>query len=246
MSRRRKTRIKAKQYKEHREENPFEDFQGSIAELYLMQILHFIKSNLKNVLITAAALVVAGSIVVIILVYLENEEQKSVAAFEDILEAQTSSTSLASSVLALEDIEKYEKEHSSNHSKKRAALARLKYLVEDKKYEEAAQNCEFLAKNMKSDEMAAWFNIRAGFLYEKAGKYSRALTSYQNISQNKSPIEIINAHARYGELRMLIKSDQLNDAKKVLKQMMNIESDRDEIKNIQKQALALLLIHTAK
>ena len=241
MSRRRKTRIKAKELRLQHEEDPFEDFEGSLTELYLEKTLHWIRRNLRQILIASGVAVTALIVGVVILAWQQNIEKSSMLAFEKLLEKHGGGGGLSSASLALEDIENYEKKFSTTDSHIRAALLKTKFLIENEEYEKAAKGCLFLAKNMESAELKAYFYLRGALLMERAKKTPEALRAYQEVAKAETPSKTVRLHARYGELRMLLSARRKADAKAVLERILKLDIERPDLRKIQKQALALML-----
>ncbi|MCB1174632.1 MAG: hypothetical protein KDK39_13765 [Leptospiraceae bacterium] len=246
MSRRKKTRARAEALKEHHAANPFEDFDGSPAELYILKTLHWIKINLRSVLIGGALIGSVAIAVIILLAWQESRDEKSMLAFEKLFADHVAREGLSSSRLALDDLALYTKQFTDTNSKIRAALLETDFLTKNKEYKQAATRHQFLAEHIDALYLQAYFWLQAAFLYEESADNEAALKAYQAAGERSQELDTIKAHSLYGQMRMLLALQRKSDADKALSELLKLESERPAIKDLQKQAVALMLLQTAR
>lgn len=242
MSRRKKTREQARTLQERHISDPLhDDPDASLAERWLLQFFAWVRANLKKILIGSGIVAVLAGLAVVFLVYRDYQDQQSMVAFNTIVKERLSKSALSAAQVDLAEIEKYAAKFTDSRSQLRAALARSRFLIENEEYAKAAGNYAFLASEIEHADLKAFFAIQAAFLFEEAGNQKEALENYRLAGTHSGTNESLTAHARYGEARMLAAKGNWQDARKAINELLNIKSERQDLNEIRRQALAFIL-----
>lgn len=243
MARRKKTQEKAGEIREQFVHDPLRDFEGSPAELFVARVATAIRERIREILIGAGIVVFVLIAYIFYAVWSDDREEKALIAFETLLEEPVMTPGAGAEDIAVEKIDAYLKEHSSNRAEHRADLYKMMLLAAKNKHAEAGEAANRLGENVDSAELRAYFYLRAGFYFELAEKYAPAQAAFGRAGQFIREDNVLRAAAWFGEGRTLIRMGQTDEGRKAIERLF--ESDSAEIGEIRTAALAYLLTQDA-
>ena len=141
---------------------------------------------------------------------------------------------------ALEQLEQYRDDYSDSGAQIRAALYSLPHLIDSGDLSGAARECEFLAGELDTPELRAYFLIKAGYLYEEVEETESARRAFNRSYSLLNSDHPARAHARFGEGRALIRLGQREEGRAAIHDVLEMR-DVEGLERIQQQAVAYLL-----
>jgi hypothetical protein len=223
--------------------DPFRDFEGSTAELYIAKFFYIIRSNLKAALIglTAAAIIIIS--ITLYNVFDADQKEKSIAEYEVLLNKNVISPDTADTEGAFKQLDAYLSKFKDKYSKNRAELKKLEFMQSEKKYTEASRLAASIAGNVSPVYLKAYFTLMSATYLEMAGKNAESLAEYENTVKILTEDSYMKASALYGKGRMLIATGKASEGRDVLKSVLEMpEFKNSEGMEELRKAVAVTLI----
>ncbi|MCB1326728.1 MAG: hypothetical protein H7A21_15055 [Spirochaetales bacterium] len=240
MARRRKTQERARQLQEQAAADPFHNVEGNAIERWLHRAAYFIRTHRREVLYGLGGALVLSLIVIALLVWQDIRVERSRLAFDRIRQDVTTTGGFGTASAALEQLEQYRDDYSDSGAQIRAALYSLPHLIDSGDLSGAARECEFLAGELDTPELRAYFLIKAGYLYEEVEETESARRAFNRSYSLLNSDHPARAHARFGEGRALIRLGQREEGRAAIHDVLEMR-DVEGLERIQQQAVAYLL-----
>ena len=239
MARRKRTAIRSEEIRSAVPVNPVAEFEGGRIEYYLTEIFAFLRNNLKETVLVAAAIVLALVGASVYWNHLEKQSEQSLLDFEKLLQSPAMTLGSGNDRKAGERLEEYAKTHPGTAARRRSEIIRLDYLAETREFVKAAEVALRLAADLDYPEQRAYFHLRAAIYYENAGKYSLALESYSRVSTFLREETYPRAVAVFGEARCLLSMGRRPDGLTKMRELLGMEKV-ERIERLRAQAAAFL------
>ena len=240
MARRKKTVEKAGEIREQFVHDPLRDFEGSPAELFVARTALWLRENVREILIGGGVIVAVLIAYVFYSVYAQNRDERSLVAFETLLEEPVMTPGAGAEEIAVEKIDEYLKSHSSSAAQHRADVYKLRLLSsKPERSADAAEAAQRLGDDVDTPELQAYFYLRAGFLFERAERFAPAQVAFGRAGELIREDNPLRAAAWFGEGRALIQMGQGEEGRKAIERIF--ESDSAALTDARSAALAYLL-----
>lgn len=223
--------------------DPLRDFHGNRFERAVAAFFYALRRNARMVLMAGGGLLAAGLIGLGWFIYRENREQKSLAAFEELLKNPVMAPGSGAEKVAIQKLEKYEEEFNNTHARMRSGIRRAELLIKTGEKEKAADLLLELSSLAETPEIGAYFAYRAGIIFENEKKYGKSEMAYSSAASRLTEEDPALALAMFGQGRSLFLMGKPGDGRTVFKKLM-------EMKDLQgseqiKLAIASFLIQQA-
>jgi tetratricopeptide (TPR) repeat protein len=209
------------------EKNPFENFEGSQTELFLLKVSHYIAKNKFIVLGILLSIVLAVAIAIGVDEYLKYKHENAVAEIEKIEKKHSKDPAITLDA-KIQDYETFLQTHDSARINIRTFKSLANLYAEKKDFEKASSYME-KAANLASDvaEVQAYLYYSAGNLFEANKNYKKALENYSKASGltfTNRELPNLNAMIYYSMARMKLEEGQKDAAVQDLKKLLEIEA----------------------
>ncbi len=222
MSQKVKTR-KTYQADEKHALDPLRDFEGGPVELFLARSSRYIRDHIKETILVIAGIALILGSMVGYSVWQAHVKEKSLAAFEKLMENPIMIPGAASSEGAIAKLDSYVDDFSNNDAKNRTDLKKIEYYLKDKDYANAAETSESIAKRVSDKYLKAYFHLKAASYNEMALNYEMAQEQYQSSIELVQESNLMKAVALFGKGRVLIEQGKYDEGRKSIREMMDIK-----------------------
>ena len=215
--------------------DPLRDIQGGRVEIFITRFGHYLRNNRTTVLLYLFLIVCIIGSSIFFKVYSNQKEEKSLIAYEALLENPLMSQPGGDIEAAIQKLEKYEKNFSSSNSSVRADIKKADLYLSAGKKKEAADSYLRLAEIVNDENLEIYFYLKAATFLEDTEQYEKALKTYISIEERfgkESGENYLRALAMFGRGRTLILLGKESEGKEALKKMMAMKEveDIDELR----------------
>ncbi|HMU84608.1 MAG TPA: hypothetical protein PKE49_04890 [Leptospiraceae bacterium] len=222
--------------------DPLRDFHGNQFERAVATAFYWMRQHSRQVVLGLILVVVVGTASLAFFIYRDYREQKSLTDFEELMKSPVMASGSGAEKVAIEKLEKYEREFPNDHAQLRAGLKKVDLLIKTGEKEKAGDALVEIARIVETPELSALFSYRAGLLFEEKGKFAKAESAYSNASQKLMDEGGAAALARFGQARALILLNKDREGREVMKKMLEIK-DVESIADLRIAAAAFLIQH---
>lgn len=203
--------------------DPLRDFEGGPVEKALFQLGTFIRDRLKETIMIIAGSVLIVSGIIGYYVWVDYRDTRALEAFENMMDNPVMNPAVGSSEKALEKLQSYMEEYSSEKALNRAALEKIQIYDREMMYEKAGETSAIVGRRVGDNYLKAYFFLQAAIYYEMAGNFTESLEFYQQAQARVKDSNLLKAMVLYGEGRSLIQLEKKEEGRKKIRQMMELE-----------------------
>ncbi|MBX7056956.1 MAG: hypothetical protein K1X75_02745 [Leptospirales bacterium] len=219
MARRRRTQQHAEEIRASAALDPLRDFQGNAAERMVARVALYLRQHLRQTLIGVGIVAVALLSAIGVRLYLDAQEQKSLADYEALLANPLLDPDNQAGAAAIAKVDEYLQQHDSASSSKRGLLLKFGLELRAKNFGSAAQAAMALARQIETPELRGYLYLQAGACFEDAEKLNEALNAYSLAVDDLREDNVLRATARFGQSRALFALGRRDDGRKALEEL---------------------------
>ncbi len=224
--------------------DPFRDFEGSSAELYIAKFFYILRSNLKITLLVigAAVLIITGTAIWNVM---ESEKsEKAAAEFELLLSKNVINPETAEKEGAFRQLDAYLEKFSDRDSVNRVLLKKLEFHKAEKNYKDAAAVSSELSESVKPAYLKNYFRLMNAVYLEMSGNNEEALRSYESVLIKINEDSFMKGMALFGKGRTLIQTGKEADGKAAIRlvlEMKEADQGTEGLEDLKKAAAVFLI-----
>ena len=222
-------------------DDPFRDFQGGRAELYLNKFFYFVRKHARRVIFTFLMLLIVFLGGLGYVAWRDHRETQSLVSFRKLMKEPTMDIKSGSPEIALEKLKEHGKRYSHKNARLRAMLYQLQYLEKEKKFGAMAEICLEIGDNLETPELRANFYLRGALHAENLASYKSAEKGYRLAAKVIKDQNEFKAKALFGQGRMLAILGKKEEARNALKEIFAFTKNKNEVQKYLAYASLYLL-----
>lgn len=203
--------------------NPFEDFEGSKAELFIARVFYFLRQNIRQCLIFSVFFIFCIFSLIGYKVWKEKKAFKSLAKFRSIMKEPVMDLSSGVPDIAIEKLEAYLLRNTDDTARLRAMLYQMNYETQQGNYKAIAKKSFSIAKLVTTPALQANFYLRSALHSENLKDYKMAEEAYKQSAAALFEENEYKAMALFGQVKMLLLLNKKNAAKLILKKILSFD-----------------------
>ena len=203
--------------------DPFQDFEGSKAELFIARLFYFLRQNIRQFLIFSAFFIFCIFSLIGYKVWKEQKEFRSLAKFRSMMNEPAMDLGVGVPDIAIEKLEAYLLKNTDDTARLRAMLYQMYYETQQGNYKAIAKKSYSIAELVTTPALRANFYLRSALHLENLKDYKMAEEAYKQSATALLDENEYKAMALFGQAKMLLLLNKKNLAKLILKKILSFD-----------------------